>query len=379
MTGVLESIQELNLNWCKLLPYSDESFGGWVAENFLGFSRIVVWYYSILLVIPDPPPYCDPTSDFGTWNMKQNKNWLLARDLDSSGNAGDLKARVAEFMNMHPIPDPKIITICNTKDVIQMIKALHTMLSICMSLESSNNTPEILGCSVRYFLSKYKIFDETLNTKADPAYIRHYNFMSLLNLPNTIDYYGSLRHLWEGSLQGEGYLRTVKSEIKIGLVRNWQKWVLNTILVDKAYDCLLSKIPDAVSAIKEDLYEFKLYNSSVIAEMQIYNGKPFSAFCMDNDNDVTLYFMAFRKQNLLRCIQLYISDPETGIGDILYFTVNHEKTKYNDNEYIELSEDMMKHNLTGLLFLPKITEEGIIPIINNNTDVKYCCVKSNWK
>lgn len=48
MSGVLESVQELGLSWCKAMPYSKGKLGGWVSENYLALARLLKWFYSTL-------------------------------------------------------------------------------------------------------------------------------------------------------------------------------------------------------------------------------------------------------------------------------------------------------------------------------------------
>ena len=44
----------------------------------------------------------------------------------------------------------------------------------------------------------------------------------MLNIPETIDKYGPLINLWEGSNQGEGYLRYAKPKVTDIHSKNWQ-------------------------------------------------------------------------------------------------------------------------------------------------------------
>ena len=37
---LMEKIIELKLSWCKILPYKEGTFGGWIAENWIAFMRI---------------------------------------------------------------------------------------------------------------------------------------------------------------------------------------------------------------------------------------------------------------------------------------------------------------------------------------------------
>ena len=46
-----------------------------------------------------------------------------------------------------------------------------------------------------------------------PIWLTKYNFQSLLNIPETMNFMGPLFNLWEGSNQGEEYLRYAKPKI----------------------------------------------------------------------------------------------------------------------------------------------------------------------
>ena len=45
---------------------------------------------------------------------------------------------------------------------------------------------------------------------AKSIWLTKWNFQSFLNIPNQMKNFGSLIKLWEGSMQGEGFLRLVK-------------------------------------------------------------------------------------------------------------------------------------------------------------------------
>ena len=71
--GILEPIQIIRLEWCKVLSYSNTKFGGWVSENYLGFSRLMLWFYSLLRFIPSPVEYVQPTVDQKNGQEKKMK------------------------------------------------------------------------------------------------------------------------------------------------------------------------------------------------------------------------------------------------------------------------------------------------------------------
>jgi len=44
--GILDSIQSLNLSWCKTVPYKKGKMGGWISESYLAMARLNKWFYS---------------------------------------------------------------------------------------------------------------------------------------------------------------------------------------------------------------------------------------------------------------------------------------------------------------------------------------------
>ena len=63
--------------------------------------------------------------------------------------------------------------------------------------------------------------------------------MSLLNLPETMTRYGPLINLWEGSNQGEGYLRYAKPMITNIHSKNWQVNAVKKLQNKKTFDSIV--------------------------------------------------------------------------------------------------------------------------------------------
>ena len=65
----------------------------------------------------------------------------------------------------------------------------------------------------------------------DPYWLMKYNYLTLLNLPQTMKEYGPLVNLWEGSNQGKGYLRYTRPYTRPIIINIHSKnWQVNTIL-----------------------------------------------------------------------------------------------------------------------------------------------------
>lgn len=70
---ILQKIQEINLDWCKLIPYNSGKFGGWLEENYLGMKRINCWFYSMLHTLYIEKEYKGgPIKCQTKWTKKEN-------------------------------------------------------------------------------------------------------------------------------------------------------------------------------------------------------------------------------------------------------------------------------------------------------------------
>ena len=72
--------------------------------------------------------------------------------------------------------------------------------------------------------------------KRKPLWMTKYNHLSLLNLPRYIKLFGPMINLWEGSNQGEGYLRFVKPNLTNIHSKNWQQNAHSEILNEMSFD-----------------------------------------------------------------------------------------------------------------------------------------------
>jgi hypothetical protein len=237
ISGVLDGVHGLDISWCRCPPYSTSKTVGWVSENFVAYERCCQWITSVLAYIPDANQYTDLATDPHIWKKKDYVLWLSNRALDSTGLLKDVKSRVLSYYNKDATSLPLIVAArgCNTKVVLDMIEAKRMLISSLMTLLSNEMKHKNYEVIVRNFLTCYHQFDEAMNQKKLPSYLSHYNFISLLNMTQQLYDYGSMRLLWEGGQMGEGFIRGIKTELKIGLLKRWQKWAIDNILIDKVY------------------------------------------------------------------------------------------------------------------------------------------------
>ena len=116
--------------------------------------------------------------------------------------------------------------------------------------------------------------------KRKPGCISCSNFMCLLNLPNIMRKFGPLVNLWEGSYQGEGFLRIAKKHVKKGIRGNWQINALNNMMKERSFQNILSKelcesmhLEETNNAEEGDYYSYK---NTVEVYQDFLRGKPIS-------------------------------------------------------------------------------------------------------
>jgi hypothetical protein len=229
---VLSGIEDLNLSWCKVQPFTGGKFGGWVSENFLGLSRLLKWLYSRLdEVASDKEPFVQPDLPLKKWLAPSLKGWLKARKLPHEGLKAYNMGVITEYYRCmaeegQPLPDIPDEPAGPVQDVLSTLESLDDLVALLM-VESIEDESYYISVeqSIRVFLTHFADMDEKLKRKSESvSWLSSYNFLSLLNLPDIIREYGPLRLIWEGGSMGEGFLRFVKPNINQGLRKGWEPW-----------------------------------------------------------------------------------------------------------------------------------------------------------
>ena len=159
MKGMLESIQELGLCWCPILPYKGGKFGGWVSENYLTMSRLLKWFYGVLDdIAPDEAPWTEPQRSTTDWTGKDCKMWMKIRGLPQAGSAAECRAKVSRF-RAKPIADqPQVVEQLGgpVEKVQEVVEVLDDMISWLMvdQIDSESYYSE-LERKIRIFLTLF--------------------------------------------------------------------------------------------------------------------------------------------------------------------------------------------------------------------------------
>jgi hypothetical protein len=127
-------------------------------------------------------------------------------------------------------------------------------------------------------------------------------FLCLLNVPNVIRQYGYIRNIWEGSIEGEGFLCRYKKELKNGLKPKWQVWTIKNLLQRHVFQ---KENLETIKTWKENIaYECRVYQSKTVMKNMIRNNKPLTCLIDDSENDI---YILFRENKIIYGARLEIN------------------------------------------------------------------------
>jgi hypothetical protein len=238
VSGSLEEIQRLGLDWCRCVTYKTGKLGGWVSENYLGVTRVLHWLYCCIDDIAADEVFETPLRNQRLWNLKENRGWLSIRGQDTKGNAEELRCRVKLLMDAPEGPPPVLPPQGGpANNVINVITCLRAMVSRLMKRSISEDDVLDAERHIKLFLSAFDIFDKGMRTDSEekPTWMTSYNFICLTNLPGMLRKFGPIRNLWEGGGQGEKVIGLLKP-LWNGYRMNWHKNLLDNVLKRMAID-----------------------------------------------------------------------------------------------------------------------------------------------
>ena len=158
-----EAVKALHLSWLPVEPYTSAKLGGWVSENYFGYARIMTWTMSSVRGMQRDAPYLPPDKPQTKWTKAENSAWLAARRLDTTGNALELRQRVAEFLALPvppPIPPPSGGPVeCLEAATVSLYHIVAYMMHMGSITKSSENVTSRL---VRLYLTRLYDLDENL-------------------------------------------------------------------------------------------------------------------------------------------------------------------------------------------------------------------------
>jgi hypothetical protein len=302
---ILRSIKSMNIEWCKILEYpKTDKTGGWVSENFSAMGRLGIWFYS----------------------------------------------------NLENLPEAKKVN-ANVDEILELVESMCMLLKTVMCLKTTSNDIDHLEAIIRMFLINYDIIDKHLN-EGNASWITQYNMLCLLNLPNSMRKYGSLRNIWEGGHDGESYIKHVKKQLSAGLVNDWKVWVVTNLLKEEIYQEWKTFEKQNNNLRKE----VKIYATRKDAKQTFDAGKPLSVLLYNNK----MYIFHREKGDIIG-INIRLFDKKIMKRNQIHYSLQWKKTTINANT--------MTCNYVGVILLPIIEQNGFAEFHPNK---KYSCIRSDW-
>lgn len=275
----LRLLMSLNLEWLKMLEMGNgDKFHGWNAVNYLAYARVCLWFYQNYseagkeVAVPIELP---PDESQQQWLAPHNKHWLRIRRLDHNGDAKTLRSRVADYMKMTPHPPVLPPLAIEEREVQCLLSSLSELLECVFSPVVSEQSIARTQYAIRIFLSDYDHLDTKIrNPTKKPGILTKYNFTCLLNLPEQMRTYGPQRHLWEGKVQGEGFLPQVKKWHTQGIRKNWAPSLMKNVQCEQKFEMLMEGLlEESNSSGEKDIRDLRshmenYFKYSCIVEVQ---------------------------------------------------------------------------------------------------------------
>lgn len=386
---LLGLVANMGLDWCKIILTES----GWVSDNYLAFARITKWYYHPLDSLALEEEYKEPTKELKGWLLEECRNWLKVRGLKSTGKVNELKSAIHVYKTRHE-GCPQILNTkrCSVSDVNILIGSLLSCVSKVMIRHVTENDPDYLDREIRLFLSNIHTVQESLMFENDikdlkrgkPYWLSKYNYICLLNLPLTMKEYGPLINLWEGSNQGEGYLRYAKPRIRDVFSKKWQVNAHVQLLNEVTFNGIInnhikSKVNSEVSLSYREFQENRInrkkkmyceYNNIEDFISMLYQRKPLSCVMTASDK----YYAVIEGYNdtTIRGIEINLTYV-TNISDL---SMSFHKVSL-DEKATEFDIDVIEHNefIRYIILLPKMDDSWNTFKYTENV---YYIIDSDW-
>ena len=383
--NILDPIIKFNLDFCVILGIkwnTKKATTGWVSENYLGFCRIIKWYFHGINLFKVDQGRILQNKHLHTWKKAELEEWLKQNNTDFKGNRADLLNKVKDLMMKDIHEGSSRQDIYTPSSFHDLMSSLLAMVSLSMSLNVTKHTVSLLQSHIKLFLNQFhgmqlvvnrkkKRINDKINTQKSketlPIWLTSYNCLSLLNLPSIMSEFGPFPPLWEGGNQGEGYLREAKPHV-CKMSKNWAVNMHNTLAKRAAISLICPKDQGKVSTISSKYY---MYPSLIDIIMSIKTNHPLAG----------LYFSAFKtfgavvkRQSTPAFVPftMHMESKKEKFG-MVFYKVNYVAKSVEDLPL--LSEYFKQSDVEFCLFLPELNEDGYL--VEESTSYYYI-ISSNW-
>ena len=239
---VFDSLASFNISWINVMQHTGDKLGGWVSENYMDFARIMPWFCqniaeAVKFMDNVPPKGMEPNKHL----KKHNECWLRMCGINDTGRAIELKERVAEFMAKEnpPCPLPELDLPCQILE--DVVTVLLGMAKCIMSTTTTQETINSTRHAIHIFLSQFDALCAPLAVADSAAVVSCHNFLCLVNVPDVMELFGPLQHLWEGGPRGEGFAIFAKPHMAGVMKKHWHCHLMRKLLREKAFNSVLQE------------------------------------------------------------------------------------------------------------------------------------------
>ena len=364
--GLLEAVAELRVDWCKPQPFSKNKVGGglggtgWMAEDFLSFSRIMMWLYQRLDTLGVTEPEVIPPYDMGNlncWTLTQCKRWLVLRNLSGKGKEKVVKERVRFYHSKNGGP-PQIVPNKPTPHHTQMlVQSLVAMVSRLMARSVDSDSVDDIHCHNLIFLSFNQRWDMDLSVGLGqgskcPSWLRSPNLLDLARLADYYRRFGPLVQFWEGGWRAEKMITVMRSLTSRGDRKDWSMHAARNFQKANSLDFVRSLVhpPNQFGVSSKHRYHPYKQAADVVAAFN--SRKPFSGFLMSN-GEYGVCVLQKRKNNCTaqKCVVVRHVESKSTRCSLAY-----HKWELADEE--SSAGLVQKDIVRCLLFLPVLCDDG---------------------
>jgi hypothetical protein len=336
---LLLQLKAVRVDIAPVMPFKDDKFGGFVAENYSAVTMVLVWLSRVLTeakqqpgpstVVPDPT-----LKDVEHWTGIECKAWLKERGQNSTYTASSAREKVSDFLkgpeNDMPVVIPNVARTTDPQLIRLLLQSANSVFGSIMSkdligVQAENRSQAIISL----FLSNYESVDKKLMPNRKKAvWLAKYNFLGLLRVPEHFSRYQLFRNLYEGGDIGEGMVKQLRKLCPSGVRGGWTKNMLNRFYRQRAMQGLLVDAKSGALAgylgeTKSQSFrkKFRIYPNLTTVKLYLGHARPMSVIVCQNSSDRTFHFGLVVNKNteewMIHEIKL---NYELGLADPLGYT-----------------------------------------------------------
>jgi hypothetical protein len=362
-------LDEYKIHWMVLIDFKQGGdildTTGWLAENFVGFSRLFLWFVSSLRVIGDNRSFLpiDPVvnDNIQLWSKAQLLDYTEEYNLPiirnemvlkkrKQANVIELRSSVREFkrrretvIQQDNISESNIPrNNCTVEDIISLVGYLHKLIYSIMGKGNGDSTStrnDIERFSRLYLSQLSKV---TTNMGIDNVHTRLWNLQSLLNLGRMFERYGHIPLYWEGGIAGEAIIKKFKREKGSLSLKESLKHIMESLYRRRSLEYLNTASPmDMNSTVEKRVH---VYSSIHEVNKKISLHHPISVLW---NKSAPCHYVCIRNKKGLRYIIIRTKDITTDdIGKWFSIHLIKDEDKLYDKEDSSVE---MGHEKTKLI------------------------------